>query len=230
MSLYSLEKNSQNLIAMNKMIAQTRRFLPISLAKVTAFTERKITRQELLEVSDNISHYYAPKITETSKKLTLLSIDPLHLYSHWNLLEDRPATLSQSLIKKEVVLKVFAEKKQGAKVYTKPVVQIQISDLQASKTIKLPIVESEVTYSATISKVIPGEDSISLLQSNNVTTFQDHNLSHCFASGIENLIKENKFDWLIEVATENSFDLQSPIQSNVFIGNFSGQNNLQGVE
>ena len=122
------------------------------------------------------------------------------------------------------------QKKTRAKVYTKPVVQIPISDLQASKTIKLPIVESEVTYSATISKVIPDEGSISLLQSNNVTTFQDYNLSHCIASDIDNSIKENKFDWLIEIAPENSFGLQSPIQSNVFIGNFSGQNNLQGVE
>ncbi len=45
----------------------------------------KVSQQELLEVSTEISHKYSPEVAPEIPELVLLPVDPFHLYAYWNI-------------------------------------------------------------------------------------------------------------------------------------------------
>jgi hypothetical protein len=56
----------------------------------------KLTQLDLLEISQEISQCYAPKMTDSTPKLTLMPVAPKHLYAYWNLGNNTPPTLQDS--------------------------------------------------------------------------------------------------------------------------------------
>ncbi len=147
----------------------TRSLIEKPIKKPKLANKKGLSRQELLEVSQNISRYYAPKVSLSTQKLVLLAIDPKHLYAYWNLVENQPDTLSQNLSNSEWVLRVYKEQQSfPTKIIEKPIAEIQITALQSGQEIRLPVVKKEMIFSATISKVVE-ENGFNLLIKSNIT-------------------------------------------------------------
>ena len=49
----------------------------------------ELTRDEMLEISQEISQEYAPDRTAGAQELVLLPVDPYHMYVYWNLEEEK---------------------------------------------------------------------------------------------------------------------------------------------
>lgn len=135
---------------------------------------KKLSRKDLLEVSQNISQYYAPKVSLSTQKLVLLPIDPNHVYAYWNLIENQPDTISPHLnndgAKSQWTLKVFSHhKNRQARLTKKPVTEISINELQAGRKIQLPMANKETIYSAQIGRETEEMYFTPLIRSNNTS-------------------------------------------------------------
>ena len=143
----------------------SKRYAPVKPAELN--DDSVPTQQELLEVSQNISRYFAPRISSNSQKLVVLSIDPQHLYIYWSLDENQDYTLSRRIFNKEMVLRVYS-RLTGKRVLApaKPLVEIAIDDFHSRQKIYLPAPENPTIYSASIGQAIVGEGFVSLIDSN----------------------------------------------------------------
>ena len=124
---------------------------PIKISKNTADTD--LSAQQLLEVSDNISLYYTPKTTSDITDLTVLAIDPRHLYVYWNLAEDNARSLLQIMNSDELLLRIYSQSEQD-KLHSgsNPLFEIPVHNVQFQKKIKVPIASEQTVYSAYIGK------------------------------------------------------------------------------
>ncbi len=142
---------------------------------------KKLSRKDLLEVSQNISQYYAPKVSLDTQKLVLLPIDPNHVYAYWNLIENQPDTISSHLNngseKSKWTLKVFSHhKSKQARLTENPIAEMSINDLQAGRKIQLPMANKETVYSAQIGRQTEKMPFIPLVQSNNTSQLYGNTL------------------------------------------------------
>lgn len=173
---------------------------PINKPKLA--TGGDLSRQELLEVSQNISRYYAPKVSLNSQKLVLLAIDPTHLYAYWNLIENKPDTLSQGLSNDEWVLRVYNPQQNNSKKPNKePIAEIKISALQSGREIKLPIPDKEKAYSAIIGRVVEKNGFYPLLESNVTQPLQGKG----FSLDTENSMSKNSEPFYDSLFPQTSF-------------------------
>ncbi len=137
-----------------------------SIETLELVTRNEISKQELLEISENISRYYAPGILSNTKKLVLLAIDPHHLYAYWNLGDNKDYALSKGIINGEVVLRVYSQTDGIRDTVKRPLVEIIIKELQSGQKIRLPTYEKSADYSASIGKINSKEPFIPLLNTN----------------------------------------------------------------
>jgi len=129
--------------------------------------DKSLSRKELLEVSQNISRYYAPKVSSSAQNLVLLTIDPNHLYAYWNLIENQPDTLSRHLSNDEWVLRVNVQHQvHPVNKKEKSVTEIKINKLHSKQEIKLPSVKKGMVYSASIGRVDEKNKFDPLIKSN----------------------------------------------------------------
>ena len=56
----------------------------------------KLTQLDLLEISQKIRQCFAPKISVSTPKLTLMPVTPKHLYAYWNLGNNKSIPLQES--------------------------------------------------------------------------------------------------------------------------------------
>jgi hypothetical protein len=145
------------------------RYAPVKSVKTTEFFDSSVsTQQALLEVSQNISRYFAPRISSNSQRLVVLSIDPQHLYVCWTLDENQNYILLQSKFNKEMTLRVYSQLKgKPASTLAKPLVEIAIDDFHSRQRIFIPTPDKPTVYSASIGQTVEGEGFVSLLDSNN---------------------------------------------------------------
>jgi|APCry1669193181_1035450.scaffolds.fasta_scaffold16436_2 Domain of unknown function (DUF4912) len=68
----------------------------------------KLTQTELLEISQEISKSFMPKISNDLPKLTLMSVAPLHLYAYWNL-GSHKSVPQQKNNTQELTLRIYSE-------------------------------------------------------------------------------------------------------------------------
>lgn len=138
---------------------------PVKNDKTSA--KDKLSAKELLKVSQNIGLYFAPKILPDISKLTLLAIDPRHLYVYWNLAENQPNSLLQSMHKDKLVLRIYSQLKNDKKATnSKPFIEIPIQNIRHQKTINVPLAHKQTLYSACIGNPSPTDSFTSLVKSN----------------------------------------------------------------
>ena len=68
----------------------------------------KLTQIELLEISQEISESYTPKISNNLAKLTLMPVAPQHLYAFWNLGSHKSKPLKKNSTQ-QLTLRVYSE-------------------------------------------------------------------------------------------------------------------------
>lgn len=132
----------------------------------------KLSRQELLEVSQNISLYFAPRISSNINKLVLLPIDPQHLHAYWGLGDVQNEVSSLSKTSDDKVLRIYSQEVRGDVVKSKPVVDFKLQESQAKQVISLPVTNRRETYFAKIGELNSTEGFVALINSNTTPCFR----------------------------------------------------------
>jgi len=176
----------------------------------------------LLEVSQNISLYYAPKLSSSTKELTLLSINPLQFYTYWNLNENHSHLLSTTMYNDELRLRVYAQPEQGkTPVNSKSIFESPIHSIQGQKKISIPNASENMSYSATIGKCTLDDNFISLITSNELHTLLGNAPTCSIKEDKEKSINYCSKDKLIDFI--GSTYLSNTTQSHYASSNHSGR-------
>jgi len=126
-----------------------------------------LSKQDLLEISQNISLYYAPKNASSIQDLTLLAINPQHFYIHWNLGENNSHLLLPAMLNDELVLRIYAQSETKAdQVNSIPIVELLVHNIQQQKKITIPFTDNQTVYSAYIGRCNAEDKFNSLIKSN----------------------------------------------------------------
>ncbi len=127
----------------------SRNFSPTQPVKVSeSHTQVAISMQQLLEVSNNISLYYAPKPSSIKQNITLLSISPEQLYIYWNLGGNNAHLLHSSMHHDNLILRIDAQ--DNFKGRSKVIFEMPIYAIQHQKKVTIPLFHNNVIYSAKI--------------------------------------------------------------------------------
>lgn len=165
----------QNMFEISKTIKKSR---PADLfKKIKQDTPLGLTSQEMLKVSQNISLYFSPRIEPSKPNLTLLPVDPQHLYAYWVLDGQSSNKLAYSLLKDQLVLRVYSRSSAEGEIEKNLSVEKTIHDFQSQKLIKLPGSGQVIDYSASIGKLNSKKAFDPLIKSNTMPAQQNSVLS-----------------------------------------------------
>ena len=166
-----LELAMQDMFEIGKKIKKT--ITPTDLVKKNKQDENTgLSSQEMLKVSQNISLYFSPRIEFNKPKLTLLPVDPQHLYAYWVLDGQSSNKLAYSMLNDELVLRIYSRSQAEDGVEKNLSVEKTIHDFQSQQLIKLPVSEQVIDYSASIGKLNTKKAFNPLLKSNTMTAQQ----------------------------------------------------------
>lgn len=168
MSLLNPLENKIQTKPMSKTKADNREGLVLSESKKPPHLSRK----ELLEISQNISLYYAPKVSSNEKKLVLLSIDPEHLHVYWDLAEEQKKVFSSAELNKDLTLQIYSQENREGRVKTKKIADYKVNPFLLKQTIKIPSSRTSKTYFATIAESNLEQNLSGVVTSNRINSFQ----------------------------------------------------------
>lgn len=131
----------------------------------------QLSRQDLLEISQNISLYYAPAISSTDK-LVLLPIDPLHLYAYWNINENKES-MSTAKTERDEVLRIYSQELSEDEIQCKSIVNFPIQSFKSKQIISLPVSLTRKTYFASIGELTEDKEFIPILTSESTGYLQE---------------------------------------------------------
>jgi len=125
--------------------------------------DTKLSQQELLDISEEITQTYAPQASTTDSELVLMPVDPNTLYAYWNL----NANAAQQIYNKEFTLRIYSipelsEHLSSPKLY----LDIIVSSLHGQQKIHLPI--AATAYSGMIGTFSNLENSFNTLVSSEI--------------------------------------------------------------
>jgi len=146
----------------------SRKFSPVPADKLDSKTNTpRPSTSELLEVSQKINLYYAPKAVSADKCLTLLSVDPRHIYVYWNLNNDNPNALLHTMNSNELVLRVYSQPElNNSPIKPIPLLELPVHDFQHQQKIPVPIASQATLYSASIGKPTAENKFLPVIKSN----------------------------------------------------------------
>ncbi len=128
----------------------------------------QLLSQEILEISQEISHQFAPCASTSSPELVLLPVDPYHLYAYWNLGELKDALKSKDEAYNPLILRIYWRPDENTDISnTKIWFDVVLDSFQSGQKVRLPI--DGTAYSAVIGKPIQG---------NRLMVFADSNIIH----------------------------------------------------
>ena len=186
-------------------------------------SDRLLTRQQLLEVSQNISKYYAPGISSINHTLVLLAVDPKNFYVYWNL-ADYHQYSSGHHQQDDLKLRVFLQHKEyQTNKKAKLVYETTVSSTQSRQKINLQKMEQGAVYTASLGKSSAGNRFIALVNSNEIySLYNTKNQSYSNNNDMgNNFTKESTFtDNIPAIPADNKPDTT---KTNFSRPNFSGQ-------
>ncbi len=195
--------------------------------------EKKISSEKLLEVSKNISLYYAPKISYVSKSLVVLPIDPQKIFVYWNLGDQQAQAISSNEIENELRLRICSQPRTNKKnVKTKLFYDFVIHHSRSSQTITLPTPETAMIYSASLGTKAQGASFIPLITCDDFPAF--NGVKKQDESKLNNTVIEAApaTDIYDLVYRENQIDLikgELFQQDSVFVKNHFASTNFSGL-
>lgn len=128
-------------------------FAPILALETTDLTDlSNLSPEEILEISENISLDFAPKVSNNSQKFVLLAVDPDHIHAYWNLADSLRDDRKNSALRDQLTLRVYSEpdKKDRAKIPSW--IDVPINSSRSQQNIFLPNRTYDISYSASIGK------------------------------------------------------------------------------
>jgi hypothetical protein len=67
----------------------------------------KLSEEELLNISQEITNTFAPSVSDTTPELVVLPIDPYHIHAYWNLVDKFAATSGYSFPDTGLTLRIY---------------------------------------------------------------------------------------------------------------------------
>jgi len=127
----------------------------------------RLSPRELLDIGKEIGRDFAPKVSANTSELTLLPVDPGHLYVYWHVAEDKEMAVSASDDKDQLTLRIYSqpdEEKTAAE--TAAWFDVAIDSPSAQQQVSLPSAVDNTAYSAAIGKCCADDSFIALAHSN----------------------------------------------------------------
>ena len=122
----------------------------------------RLSPKELLDIGEKISRDFAPKLSLNLPELTLLPVDPSHLYAYWNLGENPLPDTNGS---DQLTLRIYPQQ-QSADSETLPWFDVAVDSPKAQQQIPVPCPVDETVYSAAIGKYCVDDRFVILAHSN----------------------------------------------------------------
>lgn len=175
--------SAKELVAISKNINNA--FAPVKpIAIVKNEKDSPLSRQQLLEVNQNISLYYPPRILSNTHKLALLSIDPVHFYVYWNLANHHQYRDDHDYQDNDLKLRVFSQcKNKHSNKKAKLVFETTVCAMQSKRKITLHETKQGAVYSASIGRDLPENGFVAFVNSNQLYHFYQADKSN---DGIDN--------------------------------------------
>lgn len=172
----------------------SRRFAPgFSTAMPDSAPALKLSQREMLDISEAISREFAPHALTDTPELTLLPIDPHHLYAYWNLGENDAKALGDEA-GQQLTLRIYSEPDSRAETVAEapradgkgsqdaPIpfwIDIDIRSPRAQQTVSLPAHVDETAYSAVIGKRNQKDNSLIAATYSNIIHVPRGGISAC---------------------------------------------------
>jgi hypothetical protein len=172
--LYSGYSSNINLSAKEMLeISQeiTRNFTPCFLSPMPELVEKiRLSPKELLDISEKIGRDFAPKSSSPSvPELTLLPVDPGHLYAYWDLGGSAEKAVLDNDYEEPLTLRIYSQSdEQKTDAETAVWFDVAIDSSMARQQVTLPTPVDDMAYSAAIGKCCADDSFIEFVHSNTI--------------------------------------------------------------
>ncbi len=143
----------------------SRNFTPCFSSGMPELVEKiRLSPKELLDIVEEIGRDFAPKVSFNVPEVTLLSVDPGHLYAYWNLGENREISTPD---KDQLILRIYSQPDEE-RVANETVAwfDVAIDNPKTRQQVSLPSPVDEAAYSAAIGKHCADDSFIAFAHSN----------------------------------------------------------------
>lgn len=164
--------NSKINLSANEMleISQeiSRDFTPCFSSQMPELVEKiRLSPRELLDIGNEIGRDFAPKVSPNTSELTLLPVDPGHLYVYWQLAENRETSKPDDDCKDQLTLRIYSQPEQEtAATKTATWFDVAIDSPKTQQQVSLPSTVDETAYSAAIGKYCADDGFVAFAHSN----------------------------------------------------------------
>jgi len=146
----------------------SRNFTPCFSSWMPELVEKiRLSPKELLDIGEEIGRDFAPKASYNTPEVTLLPVDPGHLYAYWNLGSSREITTPDNERKDRLTLRIYSQPdEQGAAIETVSWFDVAIDSPKTQQQVSLPSPVDDTAYSAAIGKCCADDSFIEFAHSN----------------------------------------------------------------
>jgi len=147
----------------------------------------KISQQDLLDISNEITGTYVPHDTHHKPELVLIPVDPVNLYAYWNLKENKTDN-EINHIDKQLALRIYSipqlsEQHRNIQFSF----DININDFQNQQKVHLPI--AATAYSAVIGEINTDNSFTTLACANVIQVPRENPVNEISQNNSENTVK-----------------------------------------
>lgn len=170
----------------------SRDFTPCFLSQMPPLVDKiRLTPRELLNIGEEIRRDFTPKTSCKVPELTLLPVDPRHLFVYWNLGENRGIATADNDCKDQLIVRIYSQPDaESAVSKAAHWFDVAVDSPKASQQVSLPDAVNETVYSAAIGKCRKDDSFIEFAHSNiihaprgSAVWHQDHeNLMFCLSN------------------------------------------------
>ncbi len=107
----------------------------------------KLSQQDLLDISEEITQAYAPDDSHIQSELVLMPVDPVTLHAYWNIKNNTTINLGTQLIMRVYSDPTLSEHPSSLKLSF----DIKLSSFQGQQTVSVPV--AATAYSAVIGEI-----------------------------------------------------------------------------
>ncbi len=146
----------------------SRNFTPCLSSPMPEFAEKiRLSPNELLNIGEEIGRDFAPKPACNAPELTLLPVDPGHLYAYWNLGENRETSKPANDHNDQLTLRIYSQPEEEIAVSeTASWFDVAIGRTMTHQQVSLPSAVDDTVYSAAIGQCGADDGFVEFAHSN----------------------------------------------------------------
>jgi len=149
---FKINLSAKEMLEISRQIS--REFSPCFSSGAPELVEKiRLSSKELFDISEEIGRDYAPKVSFNSPEVTLLPVDPGHLYAYWNVGEHREVSMPDNARQDPLTLRIYSKPDEETVANEIPSwFDIAIDSSETRQQVTLPNPVDETAYSAAIGR------------------------------------------------------------------------------